>query len=72
MIADERLVGMLYLQKTVLDGKKVLVMAIQPRSFWNVNHRDLLKKIEEAGARKTLLTGKADVEKITEMLKPKD
>jgi hypothetical protein len=41
MISNHRLTGMIYLQKVELEtGKKVLVMAIQPRSFWEVDHNN--------------------------------
>lgn len=46
MVSRERLVGMIYLQKAVLDQKRVVVMAIQPRSSWDVDHRHLLEVIE--------------------------
>jgi FHA domain-containing protein len=47
MISKGRLTGMIYLQQGEVDGKKVLLMAIQPRSFWEVDSKALLQAIEE-------------------------
>ncbi len=47
MIEEERTVGILYLQRAELDGKRVLVMAIQPKPSWEVGQAALLKAIEE-------------------------
>lgn len=46
MISRDRHVGGIYLQKAKLDGKKVLVMGIQPKSSWNIDHENLLRVIE--------------------------
>ncbi len=47
MVSDHRLVGILYLHQEILDGKKVLVIAIQPRSRWKVDYEDLLAKLRD-------------------------
>jgi hypothetical protein len=48
MISNDRLVGMLYLQKKRVGWfEKALVIAIQPRSFWEVDQRSLLRAVEE-------------------------
>ncbi len=46
MISNRRPVGALYVQKAVLDEKNALVIVIQPRLFWTVDHSDLLEVIE--------------------------
>ncbi|MDO8527258.1 MAG: hypothetical protein Q7T03_06195 [Deltaproteobacteria bacterium] len=43
--SHHQIVGLLYLQKSVLDGKRVLVVAIQPRSLWKISRKELLDKV---------------------------
>jgi hypothetical protein len=47
MITDGRLSGVIYLQRAKLEDMKVLVLALQPRPFWSVDHSALLKAVEE-------------------------
>jgi hypothetical protein len=46
MLSGGRLAGMLYLQEAVLDGKKILVLALQPRSSWEIDQAHLLSVVE--------------------------
>ncbi len=61
MLADRRLVGMVYLKRAVLDGKVVLVVGIEPRARFRVSHPELLKAlIKSLGT----LAGKYDYDQI--------
>jgi hypothetical protein len=57
MISRGRLVGMHYLQKGELGGKRVLVTGIQPRSRWKVDPMSLLLAIEHELARVAAMRG---------------
>lgn len=43
---DSRLRGLIYLQQAVMDGKKALVMAVQPRRDWEVDQVSLIQSLQ--------------------------
>lgn len=51
MVSDGRLRGLVYVQKAALDGKEVLVLGLQPRASWAIDHRDLLRAVEREFSR---------------------
>lgn len=51
MVSEGRLRGLVYVQKASLDGKKVLVLGLQPRASWAIDHRDLLRAVEREFSR---------------------
>jgi hypothetical protein len=61
MIADKRLVGMVYVKREVLDGQVVMVIGIEPRARYRVSHRHLLDGVIEGLGE---LAGERDYDKI--------
>ncbi len=57
MVSEGRLRGLVYAQKKTLDGKEVLVLGLQPRASWAIDHRDLLRAVEREFARVAEATG---------------
>jgi len=51
MVSEGRLRGLVYVQKAALDGKEVLILGLQPRASWAIDHRDLLRAVEREFSR---------------------
>ncbi|KAB2839192.1 hypothetical protein F9K50_07970, partial [bacterium] len=51
MVSEGRLRGLVYVQKATLEGMEVLVLGLQPRASWAIDHRDLLRAVEREFSR---------------------